>query len=258
MIRLMLGMLLALSSTVALGAPEQQRMPASPAVADRATYLSDIVALLKKQWPANRTVNIVCHGHSVPAGYFKTPTVDTFNAYPYLLHKRLKDAFPYAVINVIVTAIGGENSEGGARRFDRDVLSHHPNVVTIDYGLNDRRIGLERVRKAWSEMIEKALAAGTKVILLTPTGDLRSKLDDPNDPLNQHAAQIRQLAAQYHVGLVDSLAAFQRYVQNGGVLTDTMSDVNHPNRKGHDLVVESLLLWFPTSAQSQQSATPKP
>ena len=60
---------------------------------------NDVVAALKATWPGNRTVNIVCHGHSVPAGYFKTPVVDTFNAYPHLLHRGLKDRFPFAVIN---------------------------------------------------------------------------------------------------------------------------------------------------------------
>jgi acyl-CoA thioesterase I len=217
----------------------------SPAVAEKAIYLSETTAALKQQWPANRTVNIVCHGHSVPAGYFVTPVVDTFNAYPHLLHKGLKKAFRYAVTNVIVTAVGGENAEQGAARFERDVLSHRPDVVTIDYALNDRGIGLDRAKKAWTAMIEKAKQAGVKVILLTPTGDLSSKLDDLNDPLNQHAEQIRALAAEHHVGLVDSLASFKAYVAGGGKLDDLMSQVNHPNRKGHDRVAELLLSWFP-------------
>jgi len=217
----------------------------SAAVADKATYLADVAALLAKPWPGNRTVNVVCHGHSVPAGYFKTPAVDTFNAYPHLLHKGLKDAFGLAVINVIVTAIGGENSESGAARFERDVLSLKPDVVTIDYALNDRRLGLERARKAWVSMIEKAKAAGVRVILLTPTGDTSARLDDPNDALNQHARQIRELAAEHRVGLVDSTEAFSQYVRGGGKLEDLMSQVNHPNRKGHDLVAAGLLEWFP-------------
>jgi acyl-CoA thioesterase I len=238
MIRTVIAFLLVSGCTLALGAPPR-------GLADKATYLNDTVAVLKKEWPGNRTVNIVSHGHSVPAGYFVTPAVDTFNAYPHLLHRGLKQAFPYAVINVIVTAIGGEQSESGAQRFDRDVLGHRPDVVTIDYGLNDRGIGLERAKKAWVAMIEKAKMAGVKVILMTPTADLSSNLDDPNDPLNQHAAQIRALAAQYHVGLVDSLMLFKRYVASGGRLQDIMSQVNHPNRKGHDLVAEALLAWFP-------------
>jgi acyl-CoA thioesterase-1 len=218
---------------------------AARACADTSTYLATITSRLSLSWPSNRTVNIVCHGHSVPAGYFKTPTVDTFDAYPHLLHRALSERFPHAVINVIVTAIGGENSEQGATRFERDVISLRPDVVTIDYALNDRKIGIARAEAAWRKMIELCIAKTIPVILLTPTGDKAAKLDDPNDPLNLHADQIRRLAAVYHVGLVDSLAQFRQYVSQGGKLGDLMSQGNHPNRKGHDLVAAELLKWFP-------------
>jgi acyl-CoA thioesterase I len=215
------------------------------AIADKSTYLQDVKVQLQQKWPENRTINIVCHGHSVPAGYFKTPDVRTFNAYPHLLHKRLKKQFPFAVINVFVTAIGGENSESGAKRFERDVFLLNPDVITIDYALNDRGVGLEKAKKAWTSMIELAKLKGIKIILLTPTTDKRAKLNDPNDQLNLHAEQIRDLAKKHQVGLVDSYASFKQYVQDGGDLNDLMSQVNHPNLKGHELVVKELLQWFP-------------
>ncbi|MCC7087302.1 MAG: SGNH/GDSL hydrolase family protein [Pirellulales bacterium] len=208
---------------------------------------------LCKVWPHNRTVNIVCHGHSVPAGYFATPEVRSLEAYPHLLRSGLAKRFPHAVINVIVTAIGGENSESGAERFHRDVLSHRPDVVTIDYALNDRGIGLERAKKAWQSMIEEALADDVKVILLTPTADLNAKLDDPQDPLVLHAAQIHELARQYRTGLVDSLAMFQKYGNSRGKLADLMSQSNHPNGTGHRLVAARLLEWFPVHDDAARS-----
>ena len=223
-----------------------QRVPErEQVIADKTTYLENISLILKKEWPNNRTINIVCHGHSVPAGYFKTPKVNTFDAYPHVLHKSLKEQFPFAVINVIVTAIGGENSEQGAKRFEQDVLACLPDLILIDYALNDRSIGLVKAKKAWTTMIEKAKLKGIKIILLTPTADKRAKLNDPKDPLNLHAQQIRQLAKKYHLGFVDSYAVFKKYVKNGGKLNDLMSQVNHPNKKGHELVVRELLQWFP-------------
>ena len=129
-------------------------------VANQTEYLSSLVEALKAQWPDNRTVNIVCHGHSVPAGYTATPTVAFFSAYPNLLHWKLAERFPFAVLNVIVTAIGGETSIEGARRFEKDVLCHQPDVITLDYGLNDRGLGLDAARTAWRAMIEMALAKG--------------------------------------------------------------------------------------------------
>lgn len=215
--------------------------------AEQAAYLSEIINALNLQWPGNRTVNIVCHGHSVPAGYFATPVVDSLNSYPHLLHVELKRRFPFAVINVIVTAIGGENSESGAKRFERDVLCHRPDIITIDYGLNDRRIGLDRSRECWSKMILAGLGAGAKVILLTPTPD-NTQMPDysgaDKDLLPAHAEQIRELAAQYGTGLADSFAACMKHTEAGG-LAAILSWVNHPNRAGHDLVVRELMRWFP-------------
>jgi len=215
-------------------------------IADRRTYLADTIEALKRQWPDSRTVNIVCQGHSVPAGYFATPMVDTFNAYPHLLHVGLKHRFPFAVVNVIVTAIGGENSESGAERFGRDVLCHRPDVVAVDYGLNDRVIGLERARAAWRSMIEDAASAGVQVILLTPTADVTQRTTytgDDRAELPRHAEQIRELASEYEIALVDSLAAFEQYQQTGD-LSDLLSWANHPNRNGHQLVARELLRWF--------------
>jgi acyl-CoA thioesterase I len=213
-------------------------------IADRQTYLLELCKQMKIDWPKNRTINIVSHGHSVPAGYFHTPEVRTFDSYPHLWHRQLAAKYPHAVINVIVTAIGGENAEQGAARFERDVLSLKPALVTIDYSLNDRRIGLERAKKAWISMIEKAQAAGVQVILLTPTPDTRNRWDDPQDPLGRHAAQVRALAAQYHAGLVESTRAFQEQVEKGAKIEDLMSHVNHPNRRGHELVAKELMRWF--------------
>ncbi len=209
-----------------------------------AAYLRDFAAQLDVAWPKNHTLTIVAHGHSVPAGYFKTPVVDSLNAYPHLLHAALKAAHPHAVLNVTVTAIGGENSVQGAARFDRDVLPLRPDVLLLDYALNDRGPGLPAARTAWTSMITKAKAAGIKVILLTPTPDQSAKLDDPADPLNQHADQVRQLAAEHGTGLVDSLAAFKARIAAGTPLPGLMSQVNHPNRAGHDLVTAGLMQWF--------------
>jgi lysophospholipase L1-like esterase len=211
------------------------------------TYLSEVTQVLKKHWPDNRAVNIVCHGHSVPAGYFATPMVDSLNAYPHLLHAALKHRFPFAVVNVIVTAIGGETSESGATRFKRDVLCHRPDVITIDYALNDRGIGLERALASWTSMIADAKKAGAKIILLTPTADKTQAPDaKPEDKakLVQHANQVRRLAKTNSLGLADSLAAFQRYAKTGHI-SDLLSWANHPNRLGHEIVARELLRWFP-------------
>jgi arylsulfatase A-like enzyme len=213
-------------------------------IADYRSYLKKIKIEFAKKWPKNRTVKLVAHGHSVPTGYFKNGKVETFQSYPHLLHQKLAELYPFAVVNMTPTGIGGETAVQGVKRFEKDVLALKPDIVTIDYGLNDRREGLEKTRKAWTKMIKMAKAKKIKVILLTPTGDLNAKIDDETDPLSQHVEQIRELAAEHQVGLVDSYQCFRDYAARTGEYKSIMSQGNHPNRRGHILVAEKLTKWF--------------
>ncbi|MEO0853808.1 MAG: GDSL-type esterase/lipase family protein [Cyanobacteria bacterium J06648_11] len=184
------------------------------------------------------------HGHSVPAGYFQTPEIRPFDSYPHLTHRLVQKRYPTSMTEFIRTAIGGEHSEAGAARFSRDVLSLRPDVVCIDYALNDRAIGLERAEQAWIRMIEPALSNGVKVILFTPTADLAADESSPDQSLPRHAQQIRELAERYDVGLVDSFTAFQQYGDEHGEVQQLMSQSNHPNRDGHSIVAGLLATWF--------------
>jgi hypothetical protein len=66
-------------------------------IANTTDYLKDTKAELAKLWPQNRTINLVFHGHSVPSGYFKTPDVRTFSAYPMLLLKEIKSPGSFSI-----------------------------------------------------------------------------------------------------------------------------------------------------------------
>lgn len=209
-----------------------------------ANYLKDLKKELQIEWPKNRTINLVFHGHSVPSGYFKTPTVNTISAYPNLVLKKIKSIYPYAVVNVIITAIGGENSVRGAERFQRDVLIHKPDVLFIDYALNDRGVGLEKSHLAWSQMVKEAKEQNIKVILLTPSPDQRVDYNDPKNELKEHTNQIIKLASENRIGLVDSYKAFEFSYAKKKELKKYMSQVNHPNEKGHELIANEIIKYF--------------
>lgn len=213
-------------------------------IANTKEYLIGLKAELQKEWPKNRTINLVFHGHSVPAGYFKTPVVNTLEAYPYQLLQELKSRYPYAVINIINTSIGGESSDKGAKRFETEVLVHRPDVLFIDYALNDRRIGLGLARTNWESMILKALELNIKVILVTPSPDQRVNITEPGNELELHAVQIRELAEKYGIGLADSYELFHQAVVSGDSIVTYMSQVNHPNAKGHLLIANEIMKYF--------------
>jgi hypothetical protein len=211
---------------------------------EKNNYLDAIHDELMKEWPKNRTINLVFHGHSVPSGYFKTPNVKQLQSYPFLLLKDLKERYPFAVINIILTCIGGEHSQKGAKRFKNEVLNHKPDVLFIDYALNDTGIGLDASRKAWEYMIKAALKKNIKVILLTATPDQRVDILNSESDLQKHCNQIIELSKEYQTGLVDNYGRFQQLVSSGAKVVDYMSQVNHPNEKGHQLVADGIMKYF--------------
>ena len=93
------------------------------------------------------------------------------------------------------------------------------------------------------------LRTNAKIILLTPTPDITQLPEcgenNPTD-LAAHAKQIRELAAQFEVGLADSFTACRYYVHQNA-LSDILAWRNHPNRRGHELVTKELLRWFPVA-----------
>ena len=212
--------------------------------ADQNTYLKPLLLEMQKVWPKNRTINVVFHGHSVPSGYTTKGIVNTLAAYPHLTLQLIKGMYPYAVVNCITTSIGGEQSEQGELRFTGDVLSKKPDVLFIDYALNDRGIGLVRTEAAWRKMIVSALNYGCKLIFMTPTPDLNEDITSDTAPLAGYAQLIRNLATEYNVGLVDSYLAFKTIKQSGTSLTGYMSQSNHPNEMGHQIVASEIKKWF--------------
>jgi lysophospholipase L1-like esterase len=202
---------------------------------------AELFANLRAEWPDNRTIHLVFHGHSVPAGYHRTPEVKPFDSYPHMVFEGLKERFSTAVINCITTAIGGETSAEGARRFERDVLSHSPDLIFIDYALNDRRMELQEIEKSWREMIVMAMENQTPLVLLTPTGSEDAQLGDSNDPLSLRAALIRSLAREYHLPLADVSACWQKVVEAGTEQKKLLSQFNHPNHQGHSIAAREIL-----------------
>ena len=199
---------------------------------------------LKKEWPKNRTIHLVFHGHSVPAGYHETPEVKPFESYPLMAMEKIQKANPTAVINAITTAIGGEDSVKGAARFEKDVLSLRPDIIFIDYALNDRRVAEADVEKAWRSMAKAAKAKGVPVIFLTPTGARGVRIDEADEPLEVRAAIIRKVADEEGVLVADVWAAWKAELKKGVSQDSLLAQANHPNKKGHEIAARVIAGMF--------------
>lgn len=178
----------------------------------------------------------------------------------------LRDTLPNA--EVINAGVGGNSTADGRARFALDVLANDPDLVIVQFGLNDSCIdlwdGKTEPRVAKSEyvanlrfFIETLRARYSEVILMTAnpmrwTEPLRKLYGrapyDVNDPWGfnltnaDYAEGVRALAKELDVPLIDVYGRFVDYShQPGQAAEDLLLDGMHPNDQGHALIADWLL-----------------
>jgi len=159
---------------------------------------------------------------------------------------------------------GGETAEGFLQRMETECLNHHPSVATVCYGMNDagyvnnNREAAERFNIATQSIIEKLLAAGTRVILASPgcmdhlppwqfVHDQRGTLDGLNTSLMYIRDYAAAIAEANHLPFVDHfwnlyqarLTALEKYGAEFSVCGKC--DGVHPAWAGHVVMLHGYM-----------------
>lgn len=208
------------------------------------------------------SVNIVCLGDSVTHGCFESSTSmhsshDVFSSYTVKLHKALNVLFPEKIFNVINSGIGGDCACRALSRFDRDVLSYHPDLVIIAFGVND--FGDKNAYiSALSTMFDTLNEKGISCIYMTEhmmntfsspdtaecvkaysVTTAKAQTDGTMDEL--FGAGIA-LAREKNIAVCDVYHKWKKMAEYGVNTTMLLANrINHPLREMHDLFVSSLI-----------------
>jgi len=153
---------------------------------------------------------------------------------------------PPLPVTVINKGIGGQTAANGRSRFERDVISLHPQHLVLFFGINDacnRNVPLADYEKTLTEMIGRAKDAGiTSIVLVTPHPVIAEFVAErhpdhpalPNlgDHLATYAATVRKVADANHVPVADFEAAV---IARGGATKDASSLIrNEANTRSRD------------------------
>lgn len=106
---------------------------------------------------------ILVFGDSISAGY---GLAHAEQGWVELLKTRLKtQGYGYQVTNA---SVSGETTAGGLARLPRALALHHPKIVILELGGNDglRALPIAQMRANMGQMVDRATAAGCKVLLL--------------------------------------------------------------------------------------------
>ncbi|MEI6512231.1 MAG: GDSL-type esterase/lipase family protein [bacterium] len=182
---------------------------------------------------------IVCLGDSITGAYYHT---GSRRAYPEMLKIALEKAYKCSEIEVINAGLNGDNTLGGLERLESDVLSHKPDLVTINFGMNDcTHLPIEEYHANIVELVTKCGNTGAKVVLCTPTGVIDSP-ERPQDRLAVYAQEIRFVAKEMNVPMADLHKTWEglRLIDNTAY-ERIMSDNFHPNMEGHKLIAQTIV-----------------
>jgi len=182
---------------------------------------------LRAGFESGRFRDVVAFGDSIVKGYGQP------EGWPRILERDLSARYPG--VRVINAGVSGDTAADGLRRIERDVLTHHPDLVLIAFGLNDMKNGVsaEAFRRDISSIILDISRQGGLPVVLTTTRlqqgvSLLARLNPA--PYNEI---LRSLSEERGIPLIDVEAGFK-----GLNTPEFLMDAAHPNQEGYRRLAE--------------------
>lgn len=179
-------------------------------------------------------VRIVALGDSLTYGWMAE------KGYIDFLQDMLHARYPGASIRFVNRGIPGDTAAGGLRRLKADVIDADPDLVFVQFGLNDAFTGCppERYAGSISRIVERLQQeTGAEVLLLTSV----ALADRQEDALAEtYYGQLEQVAAALGVPLA-RVHAWWKDKRGGDFEGLLQADLAHPTAAGYRLMAEAVM-----------------
>jgi len=152
--------------------------------------------------------------------------------YAYLVYEWWKKSFPNAAFSFVNGGIGGTTSHYGGARAWKDVLCYRPDIVTVDFSVNDDA----------NEFFEETYEGTLRRLLMAPSAPAVVVLNNVFYDTGKNAQNYHNRIADHygipHVSIKDTVYPD---VESGKIVrADITPDNLHPNDKGHSLVADEI------------------
>ena len=152
--------------------------------------------------------------------------------YAYLVYEWWKKSFPNAAFSFVNGGIGGTTSHYGGARAWKDVLCYRPDIVTVDFSVNDDA----------NEFFEETYEGTLRRLLMAPSAPAVVVLNNVFYDTGKSAQDYHNRIADHygipHVSIKDTVYPD---VESGKIVrADITPDNLHPNDKGHRLVADEI------------------
>lgn len=241
--------------------------------------------LESKEYPFSGAPVIAFLGDSVTHGAFECTdggrgcVFDFAAVYHNRLRLMISQKYEWIPISVINAGVSGDTAEGGLARLERDVISRHPDLCVVCYGLNDVNGELETYQNSLRGIFEALKAADIETLFLTPNMLNTHVSDAVLDELTVYAEvtagmqnggkmdvfmdAARAVAFESGVAIADGYALWKQMHQGGMDITELLANgINHPCREMHgmfaELLYETIFGAMSTMPEPEDAPEPTP
>lgn len=199
--------------------------------------LGNVLAKLE----AGKTVRVAYLGGSITAA----------NGWRVKTTAWLKQKYPNATIEEIHAAIGGTGSDLGVFRLERDALKYKPDLLFVEFGVNDGGASPDRIWKAMEGIVRQTWAANSETdICFVYT--FRINYEEPlrQGECPQAASAMELLADHYGIPSVNFAKKIVELESDGKLIFQNDKPVEgkihfatdgvHPLDAGHEIYTEVL------------------
>lgn len=206
--------------------------------ADMWTKVTDDAALaaVMRKAAAGEKVTIACIGGSITQGTISGGSDDEevgFKmCYADIFHQWWTDTFPDAEIEFINAGIGATNSYLGVHRVQEDVLDYDPDLVLVEFSVNDDGSNFSQV--SYDNLVRRIYEAeSSPAVMLLFMGQTNGSTAQDADLL---------IGYNYATPMVSYINVINDMMETGTYTEEQLSgDTVHPSAMGHAIVGE--ILW---------------
>ncbi|QDU50227.1 SGNH/GDSL hydrolase family protein [Gimesia panareensis] len=205
--------------------------------------------LVKPRQGIGNTLQKLQQGKEVNVAYLGG-SITAANGWRVKTTKWLQEAFPKAKIHEIHAAIGGTGSDLGAFRLKRDVLDHHPDLVFVEFAVNDGGRQPEAIWDSMDGIVRQIWKANPKTdICFVYTFRVNYEKDLREGQCPRAASAMELLADHYGIPSINVALKISELEQQGKLqfqsdqplengLIRFSKDGVHPLDKGHEIYTE--------------------
>ncbi len=174
------------------------------------------------------SITVAAIGGSITQG---TAASSTNSCYASRFFSWWQEKFPECEVNTVNAGIGGTDSYLGVHRADEQLLSYNPDVVVIEFSVNDTDKTMNKY--SYDSLVRKVLSAENEpaVILLFTTQEDGTSLQDVH----------KEIGKAYDLPMISYREAVYPEVAAGTINWKDISPDNiHPNDIGHGIIGQLL------------------